>query len=889
MEDADAQPHEVPLPQDGEEPDHEPDVSESNTQTSGTAPRQGDAGVRDTSEASKTAGPSTSGENSNAQARSRPDPHAREREELRRQKAQKDEERAKQREARNKRKAERQAKLEAHRAQAEQRRLEAEAIRKQSESFQKLATDRARFERTRAAANTSSSDSSDQSIEEVLELEDLPGEEDFLKYFKTNREYSPDRVEILNQCINGDSIAKIDQELREAEQALATGEIPRGEDLEELLEAYENLSQRINHLCHNQGKFATLRGLNRGKTLLELDQDLKQRAEGLLQCYGQRLRSYKEARQARRQNKRGRPRMGSLPSEHLEQLAGATRPGILKHTTRSSSASADLDRSQRYFAGRPVSASGPSAPRSIRFTTESPGNGNHMVTSSNFANGSREPGFSSSGLNGQSHGGARPRGQAATSSGADTTSPGFEYRNTGTSGFQNVPSGYVPYYLRPNGEGAVFYNTLPVPWNVLPEHVATPLTQIPSMQKAGFFLDFTGEVGAYRSFRGSFITGCHMLDIPITTKYMVLKYCLDRSKVLVDLLNTTEPSALGYRTVVTTLEERFGHSGILLNHHLQKLTDLPRIRETSLEEVHGLLDTTRGYEMARQASGAGNSKDPTYYNLVKGKLSDRLRREFARHCRDNGISVTDCNVNELIAWIKIHLAEPLALEPPTRVRQEKQDNPNKKSKPYNRHLSQTAVGSGAQPGPLGLEKKYSLYTGNGGGGCHLCKGPHPLTECPEFLAHPIPKRFDIIRELNSCFRCLLPSHIAASCPHKALCTKCKGEHHVLLHYKRKPNAHSAPNKSVRFAAPMTRSAPNNESMFSHDSTDHYSSENFNHHPNSTDHMSNNQEFLNHARMQTENKDYQGYLFALQGSTPVSLFFQWVLVTNPRTGQKDGTI
>ena len=150
--------------------------------------------------------------------------------------------------------------------------------------------------------------------------------------------------------------------------------------------------------------------------------------------------------------------------------------------------------------------------------------------------------------------------------------------------------------------------------------------------------------------------------------------------------------------------------------------------------------------------------------------------------------------------------------------------------------------------------------------CILCKAPHRIKDCPEFLGATLPKRFEILKELNCCFRCLTPSHIAASCPYQALCTKCKGEHHSLLHIKkRNPNGQNGhtQTRNVRFAAPLTN-------------TQHLEDTN-------TNFMPRQEEFLNHARMQTENKDYTNYLYAVRGDSPVSLQFQWVTVTNPTTG------
>ena len=57
-----------------------------------------------------------------------------------------------------------------------------------------------------------------------------------------------------------------------------------------------------------------------------------------------------------------------------------------------------------------------------------------------------------------------------------------------------------------------------------------------------------------------------------------------------------------------------------------------------------LVDTAHGYEMARQASGARSQVDPTYFNLVKSKLTDKLRREYAKYCREEQIPATSCDV-----------------------------------------------------------------------------------------------------------------------------------------------------------------------------------------------------------------------------------------------------
>ena len=815
-----AEPNEVPVP---------PEADESSSPGS---PREGPRVEPDPPQGGSGSQP----EGKSSNKKSKGDPNARLREELRQQKEQREAERQRQSEARARRNFERLAKAEELRAREERRRMQAEDIERMNRDHAKTAANRVEFEKNRDSSDLSTSEESIVEPDDVYE--DLPGEVHFLAHFKEAREHSPTRQELMLQVCgpNQDSIQAIVDDIAHAELELSQGAYPRGGDLDELLGVYQDIWGRITHLCHAQGSFAKLRGLARGEILMQLDQELKVRTEGLLQAYGRMRNERRQARLARRDQKQRQATNGTGPRTRI-----ASEPTLGPATQREHNHSSGTHRSSSLSSTEQVHHTIP---------------GNHAVLSGRVF-----------GNSGPSNSLSQPPG------GAHAFLPPVA-QPVGSAQSNNM---YVPHYLKPLGEGAGFYATLPEPWNVHPEHSPTSLTHVPQMQKAGCFTEFTGEIQTYRTFRSSFIDGCHRLDLPISSKYMILKSCLTKHKILTDLINTTCPSAAGYRTIIFTLEERYGHAGILLNHHLHKLSELPRIRETVIEDVDNLIDTANGYNVARMASGAQSQVDPTYYNLVKGKLPDKLRREYAKFCREEQIKPTDCNVGSLLNWIKIYVAEPLRLEPPTKRTDSKPDR-GERFKRTDRQPSQGNSGSGFQPGPYDGERKYNYYS-NGGennssasanktninpSSCILCKSTHRIKDCPEFLAATLPKRFEILKELNCCFRCLTPSHIAASCPYQALCTKCKGEHHSLLHNKkRNPNLANPQTCNVRFAAPLTN-------------THHLEDQ-------STNFMPRQEEFLNHARMQTENKDYTNYLYTVRGDSPVSLQFQWVTVTNPKSG------
>ena len=565
-------------------------------------------------------------------------------EELDRQKQELQQKRVDQAKARETRKRERQKRAQ----EVEQRREKARQI--QAEVEAQRAQAKILAEGAQEVALEVSTDSS--SLNESLE--ELPGEIEFVKHFKTPREFTPERDELIHQR-HGEAqacIGDIIEELDLIEAALKDGKIPQGEQITEFFEQYHNIVNRITHLCFTQGKYADLRGLHRADLLLELDVELKVRAEEVLACYREKRDELKLHRRQRKQ----------------EQKSRMEEPPIRRERRKT-----DLDAFLGSL-GRPNTSARPAHARSSRIAS-APGALESLaggVQDAEPAVVSSSGKISSPNMDDQflSHSVVEP---VRISSGTGLPSGVSTENHNGNSRLTNASArsvsasqGYTPHYLKPNGEGANYYLTLPKPWDETPEHEPTPLLQVPNMQRAGWFTEFDGTIDSYRHFRSSFITLCHLLDLPITTKYIILRNCLARGQVMSDLLNTTQANALGYRTIINTLEERFGHPEVLLNLHVQRMHDMPRIRETAVQDVDALLDSVRGYEAAKRAAGAANSYDPTYFNLVKNKLSDRLRREYARYCSEQGMAPGHCQVDHLTMWIKTQIANPLRAEPPSR-------------------------------------------------------------------------------------------------------------------------------------------------------------------------------------------------------------------------------
>ncbi|XP_034836304.1 uncharacterized protein [Maniola hyperantus] len=70
--------------------------------------------------------------------------------------------------------------------------------------------------------------------------------------------------------------------------------------------------------------------------------------------------------------------------------------------------------------------------------------------------------------------------------------------------------------------------------------------------------------------------------------------------------------------------------------------------------------------------------------------------------------------------------------------------------------------------------------------CLLCEQAHDITKCNSFLREPVKDRWETVKRLKMCFRCLKTNHRHLSCKVKQ-CAKegCSRKHHELLHQERK--------------------------------------------------------------------------------------------------------
>ena len=65
--------------------------------------------------------------------------------------------------------------------------------------------------------------------------------------------------------------------------------------------------------------------------------------------------------------------------------------------------------------------------------------------------------------------------------------------------------------------------------------------------------------------------------------------------------------------------------------------------------------------------------------------------------------------------------------------------------------------------------------------CSLCKRPHNLNDCEQFLKKTLTERWEFVVEKKLCFGCFSDQHIAKNCKERQTCKTCKRPHPTSLH------------------------------------------------------------------------------------------------------------
>jgi hypothetical protein len=357
---------------------------------------------------------------------------------------------------------------------------------------------------------------------------------------------------------------------------------------------------------------------------------------------------------------------------------------------------------------------------------------------------------------------------------------------------------------------------LPMPWNVAPRE---PEKKISDYLKSSPFLKnkFSGEEDDYFEWRSEFITSVHLVKTSIQTKIKYMRSTLCNKSVqtshLVSAMRSST-SRLTYRTVILSLEEKFGGPDRLLQMRTIALDEYPKIKEGDVVTLAGYLDMC--HVLADELTAQGLAQElgtRSWFYKVSSHFPESFIEKYNDYCFLANQERKD--TNNLIRWathkLKNMLDAKLSAEPKKKSVKKQESSDTKKT---TSKLSSTAETSKPFKSSVftGLETSDSdeeiedldeasdwdsfdeavmlenLHFSAASTTkekfdpmCPICKVKHLLVSCETFKEKMnAQQRKEIILKNKLCIICFKP-HFIKDCKSKLRCGFCKGKHHRLLH------------------------------------------------------------------------------------------------------------
>ncbi|GFQ82791.1 uncharacterized protein TNCT_582931 [Trichonephila clavata] len=226
---------------------------------------------------------------------------------------------------------------------------------------------------------------------------------------------------------------------------------------------------------------------------------------------------------------------------------------------------------------------------------------------------------------------------------------------------------------------------------------------------------------------------------------------------LIGIAKHVQPVDDTYDSLFLALEQRFENKRLIINKHINALLMLKyeKFRGDSNVELRNLVDTCTKHLRALKLLKIEHKtfSELLLIQLVMQVLDTETKRLFEMTLESTDIPKWD----DFLAFLNKRC---LFLEnlpsAGTKDKQNFKDSPRHKS--FTLHTD------------ANVDKK-----------CKLCSSNHDLYNCDKFKNMPVRERYNIVKSLNLCLKCLKPNHKVSQCRSKHICF-CKKNHNQLLHF-----------------------------------------------------------------------------------------------------------
>ena len=304
---------------------------------------------------------------------------------------------------------------------------------------------------------------------------------------------------------------------------------------------------------------------------------------------------------------------------------------------------------------------------------------------------------------------------------------------------------------------------------------------------------FSGDVLKFTPFWQQFKSCVDDLDYPVITKFNYLLSCLKgEAKTVIEGMPVIEGN---YESAKEILEKRYGRKELIVFSHVQELLAI-----NVPEQLARFRDVLNVHVRSLAAQGITSDKfGVILMPIIVTKLQKEIRLEWSRDSEGK-----EDDLDHLLKFLDTEIKRRErcrsfgTLQPNSQAQlQEKQKN---------RQGSAVA-----------------LHTNSNGNGairkCVFCDGTnHASMKCVRYQDVSVTDRYEMLKNVNVCFKCLSPKHHASKCGHK--CSLCKRFHHATICRKVESNG------SDEISAQNVNSNASNLDLSSDEGCDESSDENY---------------------------------------------------------------
>ena len=242
----------------------------------------------------------------------------------------------------------------------------------------------------------------------------------------------------------------------------------------------------------------------------------------------------------------------------------------------------------------------------------------------------------------------------------------------------------------------------------------------------------------------------------------------------------------GYREARSLLRKRYGQGYRIARAFVDKLANGPPIKSEDGDALRRFSTTLTGCKNTLKEIGyLSKIENPDTLKAIVNRLPFGLRQR----CRDVADNITENQEREITVEDLSNFVTTKARAANHAVFGDLSNN-----------ASPQSSSSRVKTKPARTTSTFATQTRQAEGDeqrrpkCPLCNANHWLSQCDKFRNKSLADRVKFVRTKNLCNNCLVPGHLARSCPKPRFCrvTGCQGNHSSFLH---PPSVQNTPHDS----------------------------------------------------------------------------------------------